>query len=159
MLSLSNKMLALHRLPSLRCVKFATTSESSINRFFFDVLLDAQLDCVILNLPYEKISLTAIVVSIGGVKVANLYTAFLVIAIQTLNKEGEYVAIIPRSWVNGSYLKGFRKWILNECLCIVGQTGVSETVGTPQTEANHDDNVGASECDTGIDWGGRSRRP
>lgn len=86
-----------------------------INKSVFDVLLDAQFDRVILNPPYKKISPTVIATSSGGVKVTNLYTAFLVTAIQALDESGECVAIIPRSWMNGDYFKDFRKWMLNEC--------------------------------------------
>lgn len=86
-----------------------------INKSVFDVLLDAQFDRVILNPPYKKISPTVIATSSGGVKVTNLYTAFLATAIQALDEGGECVAIIPRSWMNGDYFKDFRKWMLNEC--------------------------------------------
>ena len=86
-----------------------------INRSVFDVLLDARYDRVILNPPYKKISPTVIATSGGGVKVTNLYTAFMVTAIQALAEGGECVAIIPRSWMNGDYFKDFRKWMLNEC--------------------------------------------
>lgn len=86
-----------------------------INKSVFDVFLDDCFDRVILNPPYKKISPTVIATSSGGVKVTNLYTAFLMIAIQSLADGGECVAIIPRSWMNGDYFKDFRKWMLNEC--------------------------------------------
>lgn len=86
-----------------------------INGSVFDVLLDARFDRVILNPPYKKIRPTVISASGGGVKVTNLYTAFLVTAIQAMDDGGECVAIIPRSWMNGDYFKDFRKWMLNEC--------------------------------------------
>ena len=103
----------------------ATASETSlrqvcddieiINKSVFDVLLEARYDRVILNPPYKKIRPTIIATSDGGVKVTNLYTAFMVTAIQALAEGGECVAIIPRSWMNGDYFKDFRKWMLNEC--------------------------------------------
>lgn len=86
-----------------------------INSSVFEVLLDAEFDRVILNPPYKKIKPTMISTSSGGVKVTNLYTAFLVIAIQSMSEYGECVAIIPRSWMNGEYFKDFRKWLLREC--------------------------------------------
>lgn len=86
-----------------------------VNKSIFDVLLDARFDRVILNPPYKKISPTVIATSSGGVKVTNLYTAFLVTAIQALDEGGECVAIIPRSWMNGDYFKDFRKWMLSVC--------------------------------------------
>lgn len=86
-----------------------------INESVFDVLLDARFDRVILNPPYKKISPTVMATDRGVVKVTNLYTAFMVTAIQALDEGGECVAIIPRSWMNGDYFKDFRKWMLNEC--------------------------------------------
>lgn len=86
-----------------------------INKSIFDVLLESSFDRVILNPPYKKISPTVIVTSGGGVKVTNLYAAFLVTAIQALASGGECVAIIPRSWMNGDYFKDFRKWMLSKC--------------------------------------------
>lgn len=86
-----------------------------VNSSIFDVLLDNSFDRVILNPPYKKIKPTVIATCSGGVKVTNLYTAFLVTAIQALADNGECVAIIPRSWMNGEYFKDFRKWMLNEC--------------------------------------------
>src|SRR2546430_11313063 len=44
-----------------------------------------------------------------GVETSNLYTAFLAIATQLLATGGELVAITPRSFCNGPYLKNFRK--------------------------------------------------
>lgn len=86
-----------------------------INRSVFDVFLEPEFDRVILNPPYKKISPVSIATSSGSVKVTNLYTAFLVMAIQSLADGGECVAIIPRSWMNGEYFKDFRKWMLHEC--------------------------------------------
>lgn len=86
-----------------------------INASVFDVWLDAEFDRVILNPPYKKIKPMVIGTASGGVKVTNLYTAFLVIAIQALADGGECVAIVPRSWMNGEYFKDFRKWLLAEC--------------------------------------------
>lgn len=86
-----------------------------IAKSVFDVLLDDRFDRVILNPPYKKISPVTIPTASGGVKITNLYTAFLVIAIQALAERGECVAIIPRSWMNGEYFKDFRKWLLDEC--------------------------------------------
>ena len=76
-----------------------------IAKSVFDVLLDDRFDRVILNPPYKKISPVTIPTASGGVKITNLYTAFLVIAIQALAERGECVAIIPRSWMNGEYFK------------------------------------------------------
>ena len=86
-----------------------------INSSVFEVLLDSDFDRVILNPPYKKIKPTIIATSSGGVRVTNLYAAFVINAIQSLRVGGECVAIIPRSWMNGEYFKDFRKWLLSEC--------------------------------------------
>ena len=86
-----------------------------INDSVFNVMLDDQFDRVILNPPYKKIRPMTVATSGGGVKVTNLYTAFLMMAIQALDEGGECVAIIPRSWMNGDYFKDFRKWMLSGC--------------------------------------------
>ncbi|KFI63892.1 Eco57I restriction-modification methylase domain-containing protein [Bifidobacterium cuniculi] len=86
-----------------------------INASIFDIFLDAEYDRVILNPPYRKISPMTISTSGGGVKVTNLYTAFLVTAVQSMREGGECVAIIPRSWMNGEYFKDFRQWLFGEC--------------------------------------------
>lgn len=86
-----------------------------LNDSVFDVALEPRFSRVILNPPYKKIAPTVIATDSGDVKVTNLYTAFLVIAIQALAAGGECVAIIPRSWMNGDYFKDFRKWMLREC--------------------------------------------
>lgn len=96
-------------------LKQVCTNVEVVNKSIFDALLDAQFNRVILNPPYKKIAPTTIATSSGGVKVTNLYTAFLVTAIQAMAEGGECVAIIPRSWMNGDYFKDFRKWMLNEC--------------------------------------------
>lgn len=86
-----------------------------INSSVFDISFKEKFDRVILNPPYKKINPTVIKTDGAKVKVTNLYTAFLAIAIQFLAPGGECVAIIPRSWMNGEYFKDFRKWMLREC--------------------------------------------
>lgn len=81
----------------------------------FNVSLPAEFNRVILNPPYKKIPPIRIPSGSGDVKVTNLYTAFLVLAVNALAPMGECVAIIPRSWMNGEYFKDFRTWLLEEC--------------------------------------------
>lgn len=59
------------------------------------------------NSPYRKSLLGQ------GIETGNLYSAFIAIAINKLKKGGELVAIIPRSFCNGSYFKKFRDYIIN----------------------------------------------
>lgn len=49
-----------------------------------------------------------------GIETVNLYSAFVALTIKTLSREGQLVAIIPRSFCNGPYYKSFRKLILEE---------------------------------------------
>lgn len=71
----------------------------------------------ILNPPYKKIqnkSAHRQLLSSIGIETVNLYTGFLALAIKLLAANGEFVAIIPRSFCNGAYYKAFRKFLLSE---------------------------------------------
>ena len=85
-----------------------------INESVFDVSIDARFDRVILNPPYKKIKPTYISTDCGQIKVTNLYAAFLVTAIEALAPNGECVAIIPRSWMNGLYFSDLRHFLLEK---------------------------------------------
>ncbi|WP_411348685.1 BsuBI/PstI family type II restriction endonuclease [Paenibacillus sp. WLX2291] len=72
---------------------------------------------VILNPPYKKISSTSLhrkLLRNVGIETGNLYSAFVALAINLLQENGELVAIIPRSFCNGPYFKTFRKLILDK---------------------------------------------
>ena len=47
-----------------------------------------------------------------GVETVNLYSGFLALSIELLEREGELVAIVPRSFCNGPYYKPFRYLML-----------------------------------------------
>lgn len=71
----------------------------------------------ILNPPYKKMRSNSIhrkLLSSIGIETVNLYSAFVALTIKTLSREGQLVAIIPRSFCNGPYYKSFRKLILEE---------------------------------------------
>jgi adenine-specific DNA-methyltransferase len=71
----------------------------------------------ILNPPYRKIyggSQLRQRLRKAGVDGANLYTAFLSIALRLLEPHGELVAISPRSFCNGPYYRQFRQDFLRE---------------------------------------------
>lgn len=71
---------------------------------------------VIMNPPYKKINSTSahrVALSKAGIETSNLYTAFMYLAAQRLRKDGEMVAIVPRSFCNGPYFKPFRKKFLS----------------------------------------------
>jgi len=72
---------------------------------------------VILNPPYKKIhsdSKARLLLRSVGIETSNLYAAFLALAIKMLEKNGELVAIVPRSFCNGPYFKLFRKFLFEQ---------------------------------------------
>ncbi len=74
-------------------------------------------NCAILNPPYGKISQTSewrLVLRSLGIETVNLYTAFVAVALDQMEKDGEIVAITPRSFCNGSYYEPFRRLLLAE---------------------------------------------
>ena len=69
----------------------------------------------ILNPPYKKIGMLSSYRASArevGFETVNLYSAFVGAALALLETGGELVAIIPRSFCNGPYYEGFRKFIL-----------------------------------------------
>lgn len=70
---------------------------------------------IILNPPYKKMAANDS--RQGGLptRSPNLYSAFIMLAVEHLADEGEVVAIVPRSWTNGEYFAPFRKWVLSHC--------------------------------------------
>lgn len=69
----------------------------------------------ILNPPYKKISSsseTRAQLNSINLETSNLYSAFVGLAAQLLEKDGELVAITPRSFCNGPYFRNFRKLLL-----------------------------------------------
>jgi adenine-specific DNA-methyltransferase len=70
---------------------------------------------VILNPPYKKIGADSEhrrLLRKIGIETVNLYTAFLALAVALTDDGGEIVAIVPRSFCNGTYFRPFRKWLL-----------------------------------------------
>jgi tRNA1(Val) A37 N6-methylase TrmN6 len=69
----------------------------------------------ILNPPYKKInngSQHRRALSQVGIETVNLYTGFLALAIELMAQGGVVVAIVPRSFCNGTYYKPFRELLL-----------------------------------------------
>lgn len=74
-----------------------------------------RFDAAILNPPYKKICSGhphRLRTRELGVETSNLYAGFLAGAVRLCRQGGQIVAIIPRSWMNGSYFKPFRHWLL-----------------------------------------------
>lgn len=73
---------------------------------------DGAYDRIILNPPYKKMAAKDVRQSGLPCKSANLYSAFIAIGLSRLAKNGELVAIVPRSWMNGDYFEPFRRYAL-----------------------------------------------
>lgn len=76
-----------------------------------------QFTHAILNPPYKKISSSGIhrqALSQVGIETVNLYSAFVALGIELLAAGGFLVAIIPRSFCNGTYYRAFRELILEK---------------------------------------------
>ncbi len=69
----------------------------------------------IMNPPYKKISSVshhrACLRSVG-IETVNLYSAFVALSLLLLEKGGQLVTIIPRSFCNGPYYRPFREFLL-----------------------------------------------
>ena len=73
---------------------------------------------VIMNPPYKKIrtaSKERELVQSFGLETVNLYTAFMGASIVSTVDGGYIVAIVPRSFCNGTYYKPFREFLLGRC--------------------------------------------
>ncbi len=71
----------------------------------------------ILNPPYKKISSDSehrLLLRKAGIETVNLYSAFVALSVELLESSGQLVAIIPRSFCNGSYYRPFRDLLLNK---------------------------------------------
>lgn len=71
-------------------------------------------DVAILNPPYGKIhssSRSRQLVGTLGLQTTNLYSAFVALAVHLVRSGGQVVAIVPRSFTNGTYFKPFRQFL------------------------------------------------
>jgi adenine-specific DNA-methyltransferase len=76
---------------------------------------DWEFDAAILNPPYFKIRKDSEHARLMDRVVhgqPNAYAFFLALATQVLRESGELIAITPRSFCNGPYFNGFRRWLL-----------------------------------------------
>lgn len=72
-------------------------------------------DLVIMNPPYAKLASSAperVALRNIGVEVPNLYSAFMALGLSQLRADGQLVAIVPRSFMNGTYFTSFREFVL-----------------------------------------------
>ena len=99
----------------LRHTDFLSDSCKCFESDLFDSHSEEAYDLVIMNPPYKKIaqdSRERALVRRTGIKVGNLYSAFVTMAIQLLKEGGQLVAITPRSFCNGPYFRDFRQFLL-----------------------------------------------
>src|SRR5207249_3084169 len=76
----------------------------------------SRFNAAIVNPPYKKIrsdSSDRTALSNLGIETTNLYTAFLALIITLLERDGQLVAITPRSFCNGTYFRAFREQLLD----------------------------------------------
>jgi adenine-specific DNA-methyltransferase len=74
-------------------------------------------NCAILNPPYRKLnsqSRTRAQLRTVGIETSNLYAAFLWLVFRLLDRDGQMVAITPRSFCNGPYFRPFREALLRD---------------------------------------------
>ncbi|MDM9379865.1 Eco57I restriction-modification methylase domain-containing protein [Chlorogloeopsis sp. ULAP01] len=75
----------------------------------------AEFTHAILNPPYLKINAHSQVRKLLraiGLETSNLYTGFMAATAKLLKSGGEFVAITPRTFCNGTYFRNFRKMFL-----------------------------------------------
>lgn len=87
---------------------------------FFDFIQSCpnKFDRIILNPPYSKMVANSkaakITNSMLGHNEANLYSAFISCCLKILTDRGELVAIVPRSFCNGTTFKNFRYFLFSK---------------------------------------------
>lgn len=76
-----------------------------------------QFSTAIANPPYRKLSSESkerLALRSIGIESTNLYSAFIALIQRLLKREGELVAITPRSFCNGPYFRPFRESLIEE---------------------------------------------
>ncbi|HUT10526.1 MAG TPA: Eco57I restriction-modification methylase domain-containing protein [Thermoguttaceae bacterium] len=93
----------------------ATASSLDAQRTLDGNDLRSTFDAAIMNPPYFKVRKTSAHAKLMSKVVhgqPNVYAFFLALGAQLLKEGAELVAITPRSYCNGLYFRGFRKWFL-----------------------------------------------
>jgi hypothetical protein len=114
--------LSSHFLKILECyasqlpLTFQVSSVDFIEAAALQNLTIGRFTHAILNPPYKKIHSSSshrLILRQVGIETVNLYSAFVALALGRMQKGGELVAIIPRSFCNGPYYRPFREFVLN----------------------------------------------
>lgn len=98
----------------IRPVDFIESAVNSLDAGLFQTDHET-FDVAILNPPYKKFRSESRVRQLLrrlGIETSNLYAAFLSVVVLLLDKEGELIAITPRSFCNGPYFRPFRAHLL-----------------------------------------------
>jgi len=96
-------------------IRYGNFIEDAVHFLNPDKLFQEASPCfnlAILNPPYRKLrsdTKTRALLSSVGIETSNLYSAFVWLATELLCDGGELVAITPRSYMNGTYFRPFRK--------------------------------------------------
>lgn len=119
-------------------------------------------DRAILNPPYRKISNASEhrkAMEKLGIRTVNLYTAFVAAALLAMKTDGEIVAIVPRSFLNGLYHRPFREFMLSMASldsihvfnsrrsAFSDDSVLQENVIVKLTRGGAQDDVSVSSCD------------
>ncbi len=91
----------------------ATSHGLNGKQLFDEASFGVELDGVIMNPPYFKLRKDSEHAKLMERIVhgqPNIYAFFMALAARLLKRNGEIVAITPRSFCNGLYFRGFRRW-------------------------------------------------
>lgn len=94
---------------------YITSQSDDFNQNILASKFPKKYDLIICNPPYKKIAKDAVEAK-SMQKICygspNLYFLFTAMGLFNLDKYGEMVYIIPRSWTSGAYFQRFRKYLL-----------------------------------------------
>lgn len=97
---------------------FVLSSSSDLDgqHNFNNIMRNVRFNGVIMNPPYFKVrkhsEYSKLMKNIVHGQ-PNIYAFFMALAARLLKEDGEIVSITPRSFCNGLYFRGFRRWFFN----------------------------------------------